>query len=101
MTCELWLGYAEQAGRREVLMALKRIAPGSAVVFARNAQELRERFREEEPGTVGAIIGHTEDGVSDMNLAAAVIASLAGTPGRHLTGGGCNDRPSARERTGA
>ena len=75
MTCELWLGYAEQAGRREVLMALKRIAPGSAVVFARNAQELRERFREEEPGTVGAIIGHTEDGVSDMNLAAAVIAS--------------------------
>ena len=79
MTCELWLGYAEQAGRREVLMALKRIAPGSAVVFARNAQELRERFREEEPGTVGAIIGHTEDGVSDMNLAAAVVRDgLAG-----------------------
>ena len=70
---ELWLGYAERTGRREVLMALRRIAPGSAVVFARSAQELRERFREEEPGTVGAIVGHTEDGVSDMNLAAALV----------------------------
>ena len=69
---ELWLGYAESSGRREVLRALRRISPGSAVVFARSAQELRERFREEEPGTVGAIVGHTEDGVSDMNLAAAV-----------------------------
>jgi len=72
VTTEMWLGYAENAGRREVLMALKRIAPGSAVVFARSAQELRERFAEEEPGTVGAIIGHASDGVSDMNLAAAV-----------------------------
>ncbi len=72
MTTEMWLGYAENAGRREVLMALKRIAPGSAVVFARSAQELRERFADEEPGTVGAIIGHAGDGVSDMNLAAAV-----------------------------
>lgn len=70
---ELWLGYAERTGRREVLMALKRIAPGSAVVFARSAQELRERFREEEPRTVGAIVGHTEDGVSDLNLAAALV----------------------------
>ena len=77
--CELWLGYAEQSGRREVLMALRRIAPGSAVVFARSAQELRERFRDEEPGTVGAIIGHTKDGVSDMNLAAAIVQDgLAG-----------------------
>ena len=72
MTTEMWLGYAENAGRREVLMALKRIAPGSAVVFARSAQELRERFADEEPGTVGAIIGHAGNGVSDMNLAAAV-----------------------------
>ena len=71
---ELWLGYAESSGRREVLRALRRISPGSAVVFARSAQELRERFREEEPGTVGAIVGHTEDGVSDMNLAAAVAS---------------------------
>ena len=63
MTTEMWLGYAENAGRREVLMALKRIAPGSAVVFARSAQELRERFADEEPGTVGAIIGHAGDGV--------------------------------------
>ncbi len=69
---EMWLGYAERSGRREVLMALRRIAPGSAVVFARSAQELRERLREEEPGTVGAIVGHAQEGVSEMNLAAAL-----------------------------
>ena len=70
---DMWLGYAEKSGRREVLQAIRRIAPGSAVVFARSAQELRERFRDEEPGTVGAIVGHACDGVSDMNLAAALV----------------------------
>lgn len=70
---DLWLGYAEKPSRREVLMALRRIAPGSAVVFAENAQELRERLAEEEPGTVGAIVGHAGEGVSDINLAAALV----------------------------
>ena len=69
---DLWLGYAESAGRREVLMALRRIAPGSAVVFVQSPWELRERLREEEPRTVGAIVGHGDSGVSDLNLAAAV-----------------------------
>lgn len=69
---DMWLGYAEKAGRREVLMALRRIAPGSAVVFAQSAQDLRERLHDEEPGTVGAIVGHSSNGVSDMNLAAAL-----------------------------
>lgn len=70
---EMWLGYAERSGRREVMMALRRIAPGSAVVFMHSAQELRERLREEEPGTVGAIVGHAQEGVSEMNLAAALV----------------------------
>ena len=69
---DLWLGYAENAGRREVLMALRRIAPGSAVVFVQSPWELRERLRDEEPRTVGAIVGHGGSGVSDLNLAAAV-----------------------------
>lgn len=69
---DLWLGYAENAGRREVLMALRRIAPGSAVVFVQSPWELRERLRDEEPRTVGAIVGHGSSGVSDLNLAAAV-----------------------------
>ena len=72
MTTEMWLGYAGRSGRREVLMALRKISPGSAVVFARSPEELRERFSEEEPGTVGAIVGHTGEGVSAMNLAAAI-----------------------------
>ena len=72
MTTEMWLGYAGRSGRREVLMALRKVAPGSAVVFARSPEELRERFSEEEPGTVGAIVGHTGEGVSAMNLAAAI-----------------------------
>ena len=72
MTTEMLLGYAGRSGRREVLMALRKISPGSAVVFARSPEELRERFSEEEPGTVGAIVGHTGEGVSAMNLAAAI-----------------------------
>lgn len=70
---DLWLGYAENSGRREVLMALRRRSPGSAVVFAESAADLRERFLDEEPGTVGAIVGHTAEGVSDLNLAAAIV----------------------------
>ncbi len=73
MATDTWLGYSEREARREVFMALKRIAPGSAVVFTRSAQELRERLHEEEPGTVGVIVGHTGDGVSDINLAAAIV----------------------------
>ena len=70
---DFWLGYAESAGRREVLRALRKVAPGSAVIFAQSAEELRERFLDEEPGTVGAIVGHTGDDVSSMNLAAALV----------------------------
>ncbi len=70
---DFWLGYAESAGRREVLMALRKVAPGSAVLFAQSAEDLRKRFLDEEPGTVGAIVGHTSDGVSEMNLAAALV----------------------------
>ena len=87
---ELWLGYAGGTGRREVLMALRRIAPGAGLLFVRSAQELRERFREEEPGTVGAIIGYAADGVSDMNLAAAIahdgLASEVVLVARGVTG---------------
>lgn len=72
MTSEMWLGFADNASRREVLMALRRIAPGSAVVFAQSAEEMRERFGDEEPRTVGAIIGQTGEGVSALNLAAAI-----------------------------
>ena len=87
---DMWLGYAERAGRREVLLALRRVAPGSAVVFADSAQDLRERLHDEEPGTVGAIVGHACDGVSDMNLAAALahdgIASEVVLVARGATG---------------
>lgn len=69
---DLWLGYAEGSGRREVILALRQIAPGAGVVFARTPFELRERFLDEEPGTVGAVVGHVAQGVSDLNLAAAV-----------------------------
>lgn len=70
---DMWLGYAQRSARREVLMALRRLSPGSAVVFAESAEDLRERLRDEEPGTVGAIVGHTDEGVSEMNLAAALV----------------------------
>ena len=70
---DIWLAYAEGSGRRECVMALRRFAPGAAMVFVESAQELRRQLvQDEEPGTVGVIVGHASQGVSDMNLAAAI-----------------------------
>lgn len=97
---DLWLGYAEKSSRREVLMALKRIAPGSAVVFAENAQELRERLAEEEPGTVGAIVGHVGEGVSDINLAAALVRDRRASEVVLVARGATGSLRSRAERAG-
>jgi pilus assembly protein CpaE len=41
--------------------------------FAESAQGLREALRDEAPGSVGVIVGLSDAGVSDLNLAAAVV----------------------------
>lgn len=69
---DLWMGWCAPEARSELMRALRTISPFAALVFASSAQELRERFAWEEPGTVGAIVGLSDKGVSDENLAAAL-----------------------------
>ncbi len=71
-TCDTWLGYTSPGSRRELMRALQSVAPSAILGFVDDASELRESFLDEEPGTVGAIVGLSDQGVSDVNLAAAL-----------------------------
>lgn len=71
---EIWLGYADRSARKELARALSLIDPGATLSCASSAQELRRWFYDEEPGVTPAIVGLSERGVSDMNLAAALVA---------------------------
>lgn len=71
-TCDLWLGYTSKRTRRDLIRALRLVAPRAALSFMGSAKELRDAFLDEEPGTVGAVVGLSEWGVSDVNLAAAI-----------------------------
>ncbi|WP_070641152.1 hypothetical protein [Olsenella sp. HMSC062G07] len=71
---EIWLGYADRSARKELARALRLIDPGATLSCASSAQELRRWFYDEEPGATPAIVGLSERGVSDMNLAAALVA---------------------------
>jgi pilus assembly protein CpaE len=69
-----WIGYTADESREELERALAQVSPRAHLVFARDAADIRCRLRDEEPRTVGAIVGLTTDGVSDVNLAAALAA---------------------------
>lgn len=74
MTCEAWLGYTRPQARKDLLRALRAVTPSAAVGFVDSAGALRDAFLDEEPGSVGAIVGLSDQGVSDINLAAALAA---------------------------
>ena len=59
-TCELWLGYTSKRTRRDLIRALRLVAPHAALSFLGSAKELRDAFLDEEPGTVGAMVGLSE-----------------------------------------
>lgn len=69
---ELWIGCCSRGSRRDLARALDSVSPLATLVFAADAADLRRRFEDEEPNTVGAVVGLTEDGISDVNVAAAV-----------------------------
>ncbi len=70
---DLWIGYAAEGSRRDLARALQSVAPFARITFATSARALRDSFADEEPGRVGAIVGLVDEGVSDVNLAAAVV----------------------------
>ncbi|WP_077598268.1 AAA family ATPase [Olsenella urininfantis] len=70
----IWLGCTGTSGRRELERALRSVDPRATLSLLATGLALREGLRDEEPGSVGAIVGLSEEGVSDVNLAAALAA---------------------------
>lgn len=70
----LWIGCTADESRDELERALMQACPHAHLVFAKDAADIRCRLRDEEPKTVGAIVGLSAHGVSDVNLAAALAS---------------------------
>ena len=68
----MWIGLCAKDACDELRRALSSVEPGAALSFAGTAQELRHWVREAGPD-VGAIVGLIEEGVADVNVAAALV----------------------------
>jgi len=71
---QLWLGYASAEGRDKVMQVMRARDPRAQVRLAGSPVELRERFLLGDLNQVGCVVGLTSEGVSDMNLAAAIAS---------------------------
>lgn len=69
-----WIAYTEAGHERELEAAISSLGRIDAITFAKSASHMRECLHDEEPHTVCAAIGLADQGVSDVNLAAAVVA---------------------------
>lgn len=67
-----WLGYSAESSHQLMRDALASLPLSGTITFATSATDLRRRLHDEEPGSVGVIIGFCDQGVSDINLAAAI-----------------------------
>lgn len=68
-----WIACVRDEDRPAVERVLYRMSADVDIRYVRNACELRNSFRVEEPRTVCALVGPSPEGVSDVNLAAAVV----------------------------
>ncbi len=69
---EMWIGCCGRGRGRDLARALRSVEPSSTLVVVHDAMGMRNRFADEVPGDVGAIVGLSDEGVSDLNLAAAI-----------------------------
>lgn len=69
-----FIGCTSSRMRDELASALSYVRPKAHLVFARDAADARMRLRAADVGTFGAIVGLSDNGVSDVNLAAALVA---------------------------
>ena len=67
-----WLGWTSEGSRTDIRRALASLRPKATLAFASSAEDLRERVMDSVGAPWGVIVGLSESGVSDMNLAAAV-----------------------------
>ncbi|WP_407416612.1 CpaE family protein [Paratractidigestivibacter faecalis] len=69
--CE-WVGYCIDEGIGDLQRAAGTLGALDELSMAHDADELRRMVRDSEVGALGVIVGMTSDGVSDVNLAAAI-----------------------------
>ena len=69
--CE-WVGYCIDEGIGDLQRAAGTLGALDELSMAHDADELRRMVRDSEVGSLGVIVGMTSDGVSDVNLAAAI-----------------------------
>lgn len=67
-----WVGYCIDEGIGDLQRAAGTLGALDELSMAHDADELRRMVRDSEVGALGVIVGMTSDGVSDVNLAAAI-----------------------------
>ena len=68
---DVWMGLCAESNQHELMRALKTVDATARLVFVADAEELRARFLR-SAGQMGAIVGMVDEGVSAVNVAAAV-----------------------------
>lgn len=68
---DVWMGLCAEGHQHELMRALKTVDTSARLVFVADAEELRARFLR-SAGQMGAIVGMVDEGVSAVNVAAAV-----------------------------
>lgn len=69
-----WIGYCVGEGIADLQRAAATLGALDELSMAHDADELRRMVGGSEAGTMGVIVGLTADGVSDVNLAAAIAS---------------------------
>ena len=68
---DVWMGLCAESRQHELMKALKTVDATARLVFVADAEELRARFLR-SAGQMGAIVGMVDEGVSAVNVAAAI-----------------------------
>ena len=68
---DVWMGLCAESEQYELMRALKTVDTSARLVFVADAEELRARFLR-SAGQMGAIVGLVDEGVSAVNVAAAI-----------------------------
>lgn len=79
MSMSRWLACADERWRDDVETVARSMEPASRCTFVDEADSFREKARIEGASYLGAIVGRRDEGVTDVNLAAAVVED-GGTP---------------------
>ena len=69
---DVWMGLCAEGRQHELMRALKTVDTTARLVFVADAEELRARFLR-SAGQMGAIVGMVDEGVSAVNVAAAIV----------------------------